>query len=91
MRSQYTVLSLNAQTEEIKRWISDVTRARQADLDDYDLQESSKPKIFNAPASSTDTKGTEKVGDIAVDASYLYIVVDNSGTLEWRRVGISSF
>ena len=43
------------------------------------------------PSSSTDTIGTEKVGDIAVDNSYFYIVVDNSGTLEWRRVAISSF
>lgn len=91
MRSQYKVLSLNAQVEDIKRWIEDVTRTRQTDLDDYDIQESSKPKIFDVPTSSSDLSGAEKAGDIAADASYFYIVVDNSGALEWRRVGISSF
>lgn len=91
MKSQYGILSHTAKEEEIKRWINDVTRSRQADLTDYDLQEATKPKIYGVPSSSSDLIGTEKEGDIAVDASYFYIVADNSGTLEWRRVAISSF
>lgn len=91
MKDKYSVLPPNSTPETIQRWISDVTRARNVDIDDYERQESTKPAIFPVPSSSTDITGTEKAGDIAVDTSYLYVVADNSGTLVWRRVSISSF
>lgn len=91
MKDKYDVLPPNSTQEAIQRWISDVTRARNVDIDDYERQESTKPAIFPVPSSSSDLIGTEKAGDIAVDASYFYIVADNSGTLAWRRVAISSF
>jgi len=43
------------------------------------------------PASSTAIIGTEKVGDIAADTSFLYVVVDNAGVLRWQRVATATF
>ena len=97
MKNLYPILredegDIKGWLKEITRWVYEVTRERSIDLDDYNDMDSTRSKIFNlTPASSSDLKGTEKVGDVAADASYLYVVVDNSGTLEWRRVAISSF
>lgn len=91
MRELYTNIRHDAPIEDIQTWIMNATRNRQFDLQDFDKQTTENPRIYNAPSSSTDTIGNEKVGDMAADASFLYIIVDNSGTLEWRRVAISSF
>jgi len=91
MRELYTNITQNSPDEDIRTWLINATRLRQFDLQDFDKQTAENPRIFDAPSSSTDTVGTEKVGDMAADASFLYIAVDNAGTIEWRRVGISSF
>lgn len=91
MRSQFPVLDFRKTLEDIVFWIEEVSRIRSSDVDDYAVQVRENPRIFSAPANSADIKGTEKVGDIAADASYLYVVVDDSGALEWRRVAIGSF
>lgn len=91
MRNLYRNININAQMPEILDWIRDATRNRRFDLDDYNRQDTTLPVIFDAPSSSSDIIGTEKAGDISADANFLYIVVDNAGTLEWRRVAISSF
>lgn len=91
MRQKYGELSYNATLGDVIKWIFAATRAREFDVQDYDNQVQNNPVIYDAPSSASDIIGTEKVGDIAADASYFYIVVDNSGTLEWRRVGISTF
>jgi len=76
---------------ELMNWVFNATRMRDFDIQDYDNQVSQNPRIYDAPSSSSDLVGTEKVGDIAGDASFFYIVIDNAGTLEWRQVGVSSF
>lgn len=92
MRRLYKTINQNAQLLEIREWIREATRNRRFDLQDYDNQIANNPVIFDdVPTSSSDLVGTEKAGDIAADASFLYIVIDNAGTLEWRRVAISSF
>lgn len=91
MQNLYDILGINPDSSDIVRWIENATRERRTDIDDYNNQVSSNSAIFSAPASSTDMVGTEKVGDIAADSAYFYVVVDDSGTLEWRRVAISSF
>lgn len=91
MRSQFPVLDFRKTIDDIVFWIEEVSRIRSSDVDDYAVQVRENPRIFSAPTSSTDIKGTEKVGDLAADASYFYVVVDNGGDLEWRRVAISSF
>lgn len=88
---KYRILPSRPEIKDVVFWIEDATRQREIDVK-LDLTESQRtPKIFDVPSTSGDIKGTEKAGDIAVDASYFYVVVDNSGTLEWRRVSISSF
>lgn len=91
MRDQYKNLPTSPNDADIVQWLRNATRQRQFDLDDYQDQVSNNPYIYPVPSSSSDLVGTEKVGDIAADASYFYVVVDNAGTLAWRRVAISSF
>lgn len=90
MREKYDQIPPFPTLSDIKDWIVSVTRAREFDVDDYDNQVAGNPVIYSPPSSSSDIIGTEKVGDIAADASYFYVVVNNSG-LEWRRVALSSF
>ena len=47
--------------------------------------------VGKIPSSSTDVQSTDKVGDISYNASYLYILIDDSGTPEWRRVALASW
>ena len=47
-------------------------------------------KSNKVPTNSADTTG-DKLGDFNYDSAYLYVVVDNAGTLEWRRATLSSF
>jgi len=90
MRSLYPILPTNADDNSILRWISEVTRERANDVSDYQTQEAVNAKIYPVPSSMTDLIGTEKAGDIAVATGFLYVVVD-TGSLEWRRVALSTF
>ena len=92
MQKKYRVLTQNPSESDILSWIRDVTRERLFDLEDYNQQKATNVEYFNyTPTSSSDLIGTEKPGDIAADTSYIYIVVDNSGTLQWQRVATSTF
>lgn len=92
MQKNYRILETKPTLENIIEWIREAPRERIVDLDDYDEQEASNVKIYNyTPSSSSDLIGTEKVGDIAADTNFLYVVVDNSGTLQWQRVATSTF
>lgn len=91
MRELYKNISTSPEIGEIADWVRQATRERGQDLEDYNSQVSNNPFVFPAPASSSDLIGTEKAGDIAADASYVYVVVNNAGTLEWRRAALSSF
>jgi hypothetical protein len=87
MRDVYRDLPNNFTPNDLREWIVDVTRKRQFDLDDFDNQVAGNAVIFSSPSTLSDIRGGEKPGDIAVDASNLYVVVDNSGTLEWLQIG----
>lgn len=91
MRKNYSNIQNEYDIKALSSWAREVTRLRSFDLDDYNNQVAGNPFIYNAPATSSTFVGTEKEGDLAFDASYLYIVVDNAGTLEWRRVSLSTF
>lgn len=86
MRKLYKNLPNLATLEDLILWAKDVTRSRVFDVDDYNLQVSNNPFIYDAPSSPTDLLGTEKPGDIAVDSSNLYVVFDNGTTLEWATI-----
>jgi len=49
-------------------------------------------KVNKVPTSSSDViSGQDREGDFNYNVNYLFILVDNSGTLVWRRVALSSF
>lgn len=92
MQEEYILVRPDFTLDNLKDWALQVTRAREDDILDYSEQVTTNTKIFTAiPTSSGDIKGTEKAGDIAVDTNFLYVVVNNSGTLQWQRVAISTF
>ena len=92
MQKEYRLLNEKATPEDILDWIIQATRERAVDLGDYDVQVATNAVYYNyTPSSSSDLIGTEKAGDIAADTSYIYIVVDNSGTLQWQRVATATF
>lgn len=92
MKALYKNITANPSLRELAAWIRQATRERRIDLRDYNNQIGCNPKVFTRiPASTSDLLGTEQIGDIAANTTHLYIVVDNSGTLEWRRIAISTF
>jgi hypothetical protein len=44
-----------------------------------------------APTSSADVQTPDKLYDRVVKNDYEYILIDNAGTLEWRRLTASTF
>lgn len=75
--------------QELEKWIINATRSREVDLQDYDNQATTNPVIYDTPSSGSDLRGTEKVGDIAVDSGFLYVVVDDGG-LVWKKTALST-
>jgi len=43
------------------------------------------------PSGSLDVANTDRIGDVNFTPTYMYVLVDNSGTAEWRRVALSSW
>ena len=92
MQKRYKTLANDAGIPEVLSWIRQVVRERDVDLSDYEEQEATNVVFYNyTPSNSSDLIGTEKAGDITADTSYIYVVVDNSGTLQWQRVATSTF
>lgn len=48
-------------------------------------------KVGKIPTSSADMAATDRIGDQNYDANYLYILINNSGTAEWRRASLGSW
>lgn len=66
---------------------------------DDDVTESANyPNVFirgrlvgKIPTGSADVDSTDKIGDINFTDDYMYVLVDNSGTAEWRRVALGTW
>lgn len=92
MQKEYILLDEDAEINDVLDWVKQVTRERAIDIEDYEQQVATNPVYYDyTPTSSSNLIGTEKAGDIAADTSYIYIVVDNSGTLQWQRVATATF
>lgn len=92
MQKRFKTLSVIPTLEEVFDWVRQATRERDIDLEDYNNQIATNVTFYSyTPADSADLIGTEKAGDIAADTSFIYIVVDNSGTLQWQRVATATF
>jgi hypothetical protein len=87
MKNKYINITQNSTLENIVAWIMDVTRNRLFDVDDYQNLLANTPRVYDVPSSSTDLIGTEKIGDIAADEDYLYVVTDDG----WRTAPLTNF
>jgi len=79
--------------ETLKNWANQVVEMRLDDLGDFDkLPEMYMRgrKVNKVPSASNDITG-DRPGDFNYDASYLYICLDNSGTIVWRRAALAAW
>lgn len=84
---------------DLVNWARDVTATRQEDVRDFDNlnqkfvlgRNRTLRNDRDVPTGSSDVVATDAEGDIMHDASYLYILINNSGTLVWRRCALSSW
>ncbi len=74
-------------------WLRNVSRERMHDVQDF----TNLPNVFlrgrkvaKVPSSSADITGSRE-GDFNVTDAYAYFCINNAGTLEWRRVVVSSW
>lgn len=47
--------------------------------------------ITVAPTSSTDTNQTTRLNDVVILTNSQYIVINDSGTLAWRKITLDTF
>jgi hypothetical protein len=71
-----------------------IVELRHDDVSDF----TNLPQVFmsgrkagKVPTGSADVAVTDRLGDFNYDTSYLYLAVNNAGSLVWRRVAISSW
>jgi len=82
-------------TEDLAKALQQIIRIRKEDVQDYDnlnnvfISGRSVGRVV--PTTSADVLDTDRLGDILFTATYIYNLIDNSGTLEWRRVTQGSF
>lgn len=70
----------------------DVTQKREEDVQDWDnLPKIFVRKVIREPSVSSDVIDQDKVGDFAFSAGYLYILIDDSGTVKWQRTALADF
>lgn len=89
----------NNEYKSILDWINNVQQQRSKDVTDWDsllqtyIHGRNRTYINdrNVPTSSADTAVTDAEGDVMYDTNYLYILVNNSGTLVWRRVALAAW
>jgi len=43
------------------------------------------------PSASNDVGNADKLYDVVITATYVYFLIDASGSLSWRRVAVASF
>ena len=80
--------------EQIKEQMRLITNIRKDDITQFQNLPGifvSGRKVGKVPSASNDVAATDRLGDMNWDASYLYILIDNSGTAEWRRATLASW
>lgn len=78
----------------LARSLKQIARLRDNDILDrnsFDSMFFRGRKVSKIPTSSIDVVETDRIGDINYDTSYLYVLVNNSGTPEWRRASLGSW
>jgi len=96
VRSQYPVLPNKPSAQEMEEWVREVTRLRQTeDVPDF----TNLPNVLlsgrlveKIPTSSADVAATDVQNDFsyAADGAYMYVLVDDTGTLKWGRISVDT-
>lgn len=71
-----------------------VVGAREDDIREFDNLNNrfvGGRKVSKIPSNSADVVAADQEGDINYDAAFLYILLDDAGTLVWRRVALAAF
>jgi len=79
---------------DIAKAVRDIVKLRDSDIKDYENLPSrfvGGRSVGRVPASSADVLATDRVGDVSKSGQYIYYLIDNAGTIEWRRTSLSSF
>lgn len=88
--------NLMAETvDDLAKVVRDIVRTRDKDIADYN----NLPNRFISgrsvgravPVDSFDVLATDRVGDVLHDHQYVYYLIDNAGSIEWRRINLHSF
>lgn len=80
--------------KDIKELLRYVVKERTNDVNDFNNLKNvfmSGRKTGKIPVGSSDVTNADRVGDFSFDVSYFYILVDNAGTAEWRRIALASW
>lgn len=76
--------------DEAVKVIEYITKERRNDVADFDNLKNvfmSGRKVGKIPTGSSDISDTDRLGDFSYDASYLYLVINDSGA-KWRRISL---
>lgn len=71
-----------------------ISQARKEDIEDWNNLPQRflmGRKVGKVPSSSGDVSTGDKLGDISIQPDYIYILIDDSGSLEWRRAALGVF
>ena len=80
--------------KDAKELLRTITLERDKDIKDFDNLQNrfmSGRKVSKVPTGASDVADTDRIGDFNYSASYYYVLVDNSGTAEWRRAALASW
>jgi hypothetical protein len=90
----YPVIPKDSTLEFLTEKAAYVQRLREEDIENFNNLKNifiSGRKVGKIPTSSTDITAGDRVGDFNYTASHLYIVVDDAGSGEWRRIALGVF
>lgn len=80
--------------DQVQIALTEIARLRDQDIRDFNNLTNifmRGRKVEKVPSGAADVAALDRVGDFNYTASYLYILVNNSGTNAWRRVALSSW
>ena len=90
---EYPSLSPDS-AEDQKTFMRFAIKERKNDVNDFTNLKNvfmSGRKVGKIPTGAADVTDGDRVGDFNCNASFLYILIDNAGTAEWRRATLSTF
>lgn len=94
MRTDYPILANNPTIADIANWLNRISQLRSVeDLSDYFNQVNiyvSGRSTTRVPSGASDVQAGDRLGDqvVEVDGTFLYMLVDASGTLTWVRIAL---